>query len=872
MSSAHKSPIRSHHQRRNYRHHHANNPAPPIPSVNIFNSSLGTLSSGSTGVSNAPKKKFGKNLNKLVKQQQQPSAPPPIQGSSRGGGVASSGLLLLSTKGTKKSVTSSTSTHEALVSVLNGGEVGGGKTITKVASGVNRLSDRDGQSTTGKKEKMGAVWGKTATTAASSLTTSARDKSQPDVISGSKTPVNREEEKSSRQNLDLNRYLRNNQSEISKEMQNGKNKDLHNKSDAMSTGKYTQATHDQQPESASMNTTPIPTFKPVPTEITATKASVPVSSKEETMNSQEDQVEFMKKLAKERAEKRRKEEEARIQEQKERAAARLKELELKMNLGKKNSKGINENPTGTVINVAKKKLYDPSRSYSSLLGGGNGVMNESVNNTNSNSSPRISSDPPKIQFSSYEDRDRGARGPSSGPRMLFDPKSGSMVAAPSRDIGSTSSRGRKEKKKSRSGKDHDDPHDEADARPSRHRNKRESGLRKHKHKESNEEKVSNEVATIKSRKGTLRRTRTLPRTCGVLYKRDRTGQIVSADGCEGDQGYGAHSVPGGRVRNPKSFAVFKQRLRFEEKQYRNANDIMYGNHGYTGLHAHQQYAGFVTPNGDYDYTSEWQNNGLNRSHFMRKSQQAKTDAQEDFSENRDNELPTSLRVKGDEKLDLFTDLEASPKLQASAAVWAPSEAVLALATANGKKEENEVNDSESDSNIEISESAVYAQSAMALVDNESSKLADEIEASPSIGLGLGFDPTKDMDTMMMSPTIDFEKSEKESNLPGLALEDSSSIPLATKNPFVNSSGFLGSSTWGAANSNSMGSLSNWDYLGSGGGGSNGSTHKVNRQSEDASSSFLSLNNALGSQTTWGSSSGFTGGLNGINSPSTGNTD
>lgn len=42
----------------------------------------------------------------------------------------------------------------------------------------------------------------------------------------------------------------------------------------------------------------------------------------------------------------------------------------------------------------------------------------------------------------------------------------------------------------------------------------------------------------------------LLRTCGVLYKRDEHGSCYSADGCDGDEGYGSHSVQGGNVRNP----------------------------------------------------------------------------------------------------------------------------------------------------------------------------------------------------------------------------------------------------------------------------------------------------------------------------------
>lgn len=220
-------------------------------------------------------------------------------------------------------------------------------------------------------------------------------------------------------------------------------------------------------------------------------------------------------------------------------------------------------------------------------------------------------------------------------------------------------------------------------------------------------------------------------------------------------------------------------------------------------------------------------------------------------------------VTGDEKLDLFAGLDASPKLQATAAAWAPSKAVLALAAANLYPPQ----DIDSVSHDDISESGVHAMSAMALIDNESTHDADvgHAEASPSIGLGLGFDPSTNMDSLMMSPAME---DETPSDIPGLStfdLKESSALPTSSSNPFLNTTSILGSSPWGASagNINTMGALSNWDLLGS---GNKGVEEEI--QKNQSPSAFLSLG-VGGGQNTWGgngTSSAFSG-FSGIDSPS-----
>ncbi len=680
----------------------------------------------------------------------------------------------------------------------------------------------------------------------------------------------------------------------------------------------------QPPQQAFTNRSRAPelTSEPIPSPTpTAQLMSTPAPASDTTTVEppvpKENQVEFMKKLARERAEKLRLEEEKRVSAQKERAALRLKELELKMK--------EKESPTAAALKLKaqtqqpspqvqiQRSLYDPDRSYSSLLGGGgstnanntasnsnllghNRIQNDVIGNTNQDNSG-LSTIP-----IDYEDR--GSRS-NTGPRMLFDPKSGSMIAAPgakdkktpkkkitrtnvgvmgnhndsnTSNVSSVSAGGRN--RENDYGIDLEEEGMSVSRRKnSKHRQK--DASRKSKRKDDNGNTTftkprKGSVATTKLENQSSKRGRTLPRTCGVLYKKDANGQLVSADGCEGDQGYGAHSVPGGRIRNPTGYSAFKRKGRMAGKQGRKSStnttdvdtvDVQDGvNHIHPlAPHGHQRTG--IPSHVDYDY-----NRGLNRSHFMRKNQHPR---QEDALAGNGVNLPSSILdvVTGDEKLDLLSGLDHSPKLQATAAAWAPSEAVLALAAANAKKMDVSLIQ-DSDSRDAIGESGVHALSAMTLVNEDSAELNEiknnsSIEASPSIGLGLGFDPSKNMDSLMMSPSLEGQSSEAVSDLSPFALKNSASMSKLTSNPFVSANGLLGSATWSTSNNtNNLGSLSNWDLIGS----------KTNNQGNDvkkteASSSFLSLG-VGGSQTTWGTNvngSAFTG-FNSIDSPSMGKSD
>jgi hypothetical protein len=420
-----------------------------------------------------------------------------------------------------------------------------------------------------------------------------------------------------------------------------------------------------------------------------------VSNEPSGSSSNDDQVAYMTKLARQRAEKRRGEEQNRMSEQKERAAQRLRELEVKMAMKKKDNtaikttKGIKnfENynveskgrsrivleklkqkdssttPSSTTPTRTQRTLYDPNtpgKSYSSLVAGSPSTKQERaskipeqntinqqplVTTSKKNGVPSqqgtYSADPESferqtvIQFASYEDRDRGDRSSSAAPRMLFDPKSGSMIEVTSRDEGAAGGRNRKVGKKNKTSRD---KHSKKDL-PIDGGNVDSKGRRKF--------KGTKEVSANQRLKGLVNESsapskqdkklkiadpRKLPRTCGVLYSRDKKGGFFCSDGCEGDLGYGVHSVPGGRVKNSEAYSKY---VDCQKQMKEEVNDN-------------------YDPMNQDDLTLE---TGFHIS---------------------DVKEPKHEWIKPNEKIELITGNQESPTLQATAREWAPSHTGFSL--------------------------------------------------------------------------------------------------------------------------------------------------------------------------------------------------
>jgi len=419
------------------------------------------------------------------------------------------------------------------------------------------------------------------------------------------------------------------------------------------------------------------------------------------------------------------------------------------------------NPVGEKTNP--RTLYDPSgaRSYSSLVGGGSKDEKElsvptpehSRNNARALSGGGFSPDSagltdgrdPKysrqavIQLSSYETRDRGERGAGAGPRMLFDPKSGSMVAVPSRDDSATGARGRKDRGKK--GRKEKDP--KADSKTEANENGRAGRKGKQKRDELSQRGRGDQVSTpskAEAKKGRSTNSRKLPRTRGVLYSRDNKGVLYSVDGCDGDLGYGAHSVPGGRTKNPDAYAKYTE----EQKQTPRDEDEFYNGHSLemsyekdAGDQAQGQFVALQT--------------GFN--------------VQE----------PVKLDwVKPNEKISLVTGIDDSPTLQATAKEWAPSAAAVAAAAAALEREK------------EVLSSPVHRLDA----DEDD----DDDDDAP---FGLGFDPTLNMDSVIQSPSSEPATAFDAVNLATLSLEPSALKSTAAKSNHIFA--FESGATWGSSN-------------------------------------------------------------------------
>ena len=334
-----------------------------------------------------------------------------------------------------------------------------------------------------------------------------------------------------------------------------------------------------------------------------------------------------------------------------------------------------------------------------------------------------------IHVADYETTDRGeGTRKVEAPRLLFDPTTGSMVAAknvPAEKKAKKSSN--KKERKSRATADGGGP------LLLRRPDDNDDGGKSSSRKGSKKERTKRGDEAKSGKNGSRSRAQPkLPRTCGVLYRRDDRGRFVCADGCDADQGYGAHSVPGGKIRNPAGHAAFvkeQKRMQQEAAAYRTSSR---GDGGYYGNGTYQQ-------GDDYgqDYMGGYEGYG----------------GYGDAGASKEEELmaPEVALVKADEDLKLMVG-EDSPTLKPSAREFAPSQAALAAAssapTANAK------NGKSGDDAKTKSNSNAFA--ALYVDDEEEDDTDDEDHA-----IGLGFDPTQNMDAVMMSPASSPRKGKVE---------------------------------------------------------------------------------------------------------------
>ena len=381
-----------------------------------------------------------------------------------------------------------------------------------------------------------------------------------------------------------------------------------------------------------------------------------------------DQVAYMSRLAQERAKIKSQEEEVRVLEQKNKAAQRLQELERKRG-GKSNSSNETKDRS-----KGGRTLWEPDKNN-------NQQQNNHVNITAKGTPDSLEGDG-TIHLASYDDRNRGERGASTAPRMLYDPKSAKMVEVKGKlENSGNNNKNRKERNNRSKNKK------EREAKP-------EIVLKKGR----NNQKVKRDMQLAKKptppEKKRANPNRKHPRTCGVQYKRDKKGNLQSADQCDGDLGYGAHSVPGGKVQNSEAYNSWFER------------EAVYGENSAYGLEGLEGTTLNYGLGGENNYPGE----------------NASGDQAEDYQS-------TLEWIKADDKLELVTGVDDSPTLKPTAKEFAPSQIPSSAVAATG-------NESSDDNSMLIGKEAQ---------EEEDSEAAEE-ESYENVD-GLGFDPLQGIDFM-----------------------------------------------------------------------------------------------------------------------------
>ncbi len=514
------------------------------------------------------RKKFGKNLNKVLSKT--PAAPPvPVittsggsQSLFRGSSSSNNGLLLLSTK----SKTSGSGLLQPLGSASSLNNAPSTTSSPKTAHDALLLSAAGVKPAEegGKKLASGPVWGREKQT--SSL---------------EKQPGGEPEEKKPAAALLVPKKVPVETVRVEKLDEDVQKLNIQRRDD---TEKPVIAT----PTTNKQNVTDTAEKPP------AKKATIETKKLPQQKSKDDEMAAYMSRLAKQRAEKIQSEEEARTLQQKEAAALRLKELEDKKRLAEskkkqtspppkqnsaarrdasKPSSNIVLEPLGkskkntvappkpkTPVAEKNKKLYDPERPYSSLVGGSNSNTKSKKNGKQDSKDGAKKEDKPLlVHLDSLDDHGRrnNATESGGGPRMLFDPTSGSMVKA-------------SKKAKQQSPKVSDDT-----AEKLRHidkslrRDKKGGGGRKDDSAGANTPSSSHANKDRKAQKQLAMQR--IPRTCGVLFKVDKNGNYINVDRCEADNGYGAHLVPGGRIRNPTAHAQLLEEERLMHEQQAHAD-------------------------------------------------------------------------------------------------------------------------------------------------------------------------------------------------------------------------------------------------------------------------------------------------------------
>lgn len=398
-------------------------------------------------------------------------------------------------------------------------------------------------------------------------------------------------------------------------------------------------------------------------------------------------------------------EEMRQKLQMERAAARLKELDAAKSAA-----------VAPLAEQPRRTLYEPNTSTTT---GTTSASDKTILLALDRPTPAIPTTTTAatavIHLTSYEDRDRGEQRTST-PRMLYDPKSGSMVAvkgpATSAAIKTTTTSTREARKSrksqqpiallkrsvpsptashesSSSGKAPPSPM-VATTAPARNANKR--GGRKDvvasvaptDGKPTDKLTMANTTSTAKVRNAAKRGGRNSSGNA-ISNNTSRTGSNTAANNNNNNR-----RSRGGRSRNGRK----------DEDE-----GDMYNNNGTYGV---ALYTGFDP--------EALEHTGMQQHYYT-------ADEQEEEEE----VMPVFEVLKADDKIELLTGEDDSPTLKPTAKVFAPSQAALAAAARSDAKADQYHSNNNTDD--------------------------DEDEEDDDGPLGLGFDPPFDMDGLMQSPIV-----------------------------------------------------------------------------------------------------------------------
>mmetsp|Transcript_21829 Transcript_21829/g.31311 ORF Transcript_21829/g.31311 Transcript_21829/m.31311 type:complete len:971 (+) Transcript_21829:302-3214(+) len=473
-----------------------------------------------------------------------------------------------------------------------------------------------------------------------------------------------------------------------------------------------------------------------------------------------------------------------------------------------------------------------------------------------------------IHLSSYDDQDRGERNrASSGPRMLFDPKSGSMVEARPRENRKVKDKPHEEKNETKSSRDRTSNDREKEKQSVQTKPGKSTSIPTQKRSDLTSEPVGdqssvNETDRKSSAKKQQRKEASRKQPSGSLESKKANNNTSSSSSKKGANnpnsdrlargvGDSSKKADSAAVRESEECAtggdkIAAESTKYQEKQVsRQPNGFAEKLSGGKGLKKlpgkRGEHIAMRQPE-RIDAKSQRKNDAQRKDRRLVGGRKGPVNESVKILVDASANAP-KVEFEDDFNFDddlLLEDDPDSPTLKATADAWRPSEAALRAAAAAAKSgngaptdvgvtKKNEADDEDSESDIPF--------------------------------FGLGFDPTLDMDAVMMSPSLRSEVTDDEPlGLNSLSLGPTTKPSITPFSAISSPNQFLGSGTWGGgslhANAASLGL--DWNsLLGAAQSESKSSSEKAVSNAgmtKSSSNSFLSLSplpsNADGKREVW----------------------